>query len=214
MIFEKGNIYHIYNQGNNRQMIFFEEENYFMFLRKMRDYIIPYADIIAWCLMPNHFHIMVYVNSVEIIQKSDSLSQRETICKEVKSDSLSQRETICKDKLRTFNNSIGFLIRSYTQAINKQKNRTGSLFKAHTKAECVTKIEGITPTFFGSQINVRIPEKEYPIVCWNYIHNNPVTARIVDKAEDYKYSSYRDYIGLRDGKLINKNRAKEFGLEI
>jgi len=215
MIFETGHLYHIYNQGNNRQRIFFKDENYLLFLRKMREYIIPYADILAWCLMPNHFHIMVYVNKLEINrpenQTTDSLSQRETI---------GRREVICienKDsKLRTFNDSIGFLIRSYTQAINKQENRTGSLFKSHTKAECVTKTEGITPSYFntsfGSQINVRIPEEEYPIVCWNYIHKNPVAAKIVDRAEDYEYSSYRDFIGLRDGKLINKNRAKEFGI--
>ncbi len=209
MIFETGHIYHIYNQGNNRQKIFFKDENYLLFLRKMRDYIIPYADIIAWCLMPNHFHIMVYVHTLEI-NITDSLN----------TDSLSPGETICKEnndsKLRTFNDSIGFLIRSYTQAINKQKKRTGSLFKAHTKAECVTKAEGITPSYFnissGTQINVQIPEKEYPIVCWNYIHNNPVSAKLVDRAEDYIYSSYRDFIGLRNGKLINKNRAKEFGL--
>ena len=214
MIFETGHIYHIYNQGNNRQRIFFKDENYLLFLRKMREYLIPYADILAWCLMPNHFHIMVYVNKLEINrpenQTTDSLSS---------TDSLSPREAICIEKgsrLRTFNDSIGFLIRSYTQAINKQEKRTGSLFKSHTKAECVTKTEGITPSYFntfsGSQINVRIPEKEYPIVCWNYIHKNPVAAKIVDRAEDYEYSSYRDFIGLRDGKLINKNRAKEFGL--
>lgn len=214
MIFETGHIYHIYNQGNNRQKIFFKDENYLLFLRKMREYIIPYADIIAWCLMPNHFHIMVYVHTLEInisdSAKTDSLSQREAICKEDK------EEAICNKKLRTFNDSIGFLIRSYTQAINKQEKRTGSLFKAHTKAECVTKTEGITPSYFntasGTQINVLIPEKEYPIVCLNYIHNNPVKANIVDKAEDYVYSSYRDYVGLRVGKLINKNKAKEFGL--
>jgi putative transposase len=206
MIFETGHIYHIYNQGNNRQKIFFRDENYLLFLRKMREYIIPYADILAWCLMPNHFHIMVYVNTLEINIKTDSLSPRETIC-------IEERETICiETKLRTFNDSIGYLIRSYTQAINKQEKRTGSLFKSHTKAECVTKLEGITPSFFRTQINVRIPEKEYPIVCWNYIHNNPVKARIAEKPEEYEYSSYRDFIGLRDGKLINKNRAKEFGL--
>ena len=46
----------------------------------------------------------------------------------------------------------------------------------------------------------------------NSIHNNLVSVKLVDRAEDYIYSSYRDFIGLRDGKLINKNRAKEFGL--
>ena len=68
MIFEKGNLYYIYNQGNNKQKIFYNRDNYFFFLRKLKDYILPFADILAWCLMPNHFHLMVLVNEVELIQ--------------------------------------------------------------------------------------------------------------------------------------------------
>lgn len=52
MQFEDGHIYHIYNQGNNRQKIFFDRENYLFFLRKVKTYILPYADIFAWCLYP------------------------------------------------------------------------------------------------------------------------------------------------------------------
>jgi len=48
MQFEKGHLYHIYNQGNNRQKIFFNRENYLYFLRKVKIYITPYADILAW----------------------------------------------------------------------------------------------------------------------------------------------------------------------
>ena len=31
----------------------------------------------------------------------------------------------------------------------------------------------------------------------NYIHNNPVRAGIVEKGEDYLYSSARDYAGIK-----------------
>jgi len=55
MIFEAGNLYHIYNQGNNRIPIFFSRENYLFFLKKIKQYVLPYADVLAWCLMPNHF---------------------------------------------------------------------------------------------------------------------------------------------------------------
>jgi len=60
MNFETGNLYHIYNQGNNRQKIFFSRENYLFFLNKIKTHILPHADIVAWCLLPNHFHLMVY----------------------------------------------------------------------------------------------------------------------------------------------------------
>jgi len=47
MQLEKGDIYHIYNQGNNKQKIFFDRENYLFFLKKIKTYILPYGDIIA-----------------------------------------------------------------------------------------------------------------------------------------------------------------------
>ena len=74
MHFEKDLIYHIYNQGNNKQKIFFNRENYLFFLGKINTYIQPYADILAWCLMPNHFHLMVLVNEVEIEVEAEGLS--------------------------------------------------------------------------------------------------------------------------------------------
>ena len=46
------NYYHLYNRGNNRQAIFFEQENYLYFLRGMKKYLLPIVDIIAYCLMP------------------------------------------------------------------------------------------------------------------------------------------------------------------
>jgi putative transposase len=170
----------------------------------MGKYISPYADIVAWCIMPNHFHLMVYVKEVELKSESDSLSSRETITENTKT--------------RTFNDSIGLLLRSYTQAINIKENRTGSLFKTHCKAECITKPEGIVPSFFktnsGTLIHVLMPEKAYPQVCFNYIHLNPVKAGLVDKPEDWEFSSYRDYAGERNGKLISRERAKDFELTI
>ena len=116
------------------------------------------------------------------------------------------------------NKAFGILLTSYTQAINKQENRSGSLFRPHTKAECLSKSDGITPSFFntkaGTIINLPNPEKEYPQICFNYIHNNPVNADLVNHSEDWEYSSYSDHCGLRNGKLINPERTKEFGLKI
>ena len=69
MIFEKGYLYHIYNQGNNKQNIFYNRDNYLFFLKKVNVHILPYADVLAWCLMPNHFHLMLLVNEVEFNSK-------------------------------------------------------------------------------------------------------------------------------------------------
>lgn len=204
MYFEPGHIYHIFNQGNNRQTVFFNREHYLFFLKKINLYIAPYAEILAWCLMPNHFHLMVLVKDTNT---SQGFTLSETLTKGSRSEALASK---------SLNHAIGVMLRSYTRAINKEQQRTGSLFRKETKAECITKIEGITPSFYntayGTIINIRNPEKEYPKACFDYIHNNPLQAGLVNEAADWEFSSLRDYIGLREGKLINRIVAKEWGL--
>ena len=199
MEFIKHHLYHIYNQGNNKQSIFFSKKNYLFFVKKMKTYIMPYADVLAWCLMPNHFHLMVCVNHEGLpIQDFTSIETQNS-------------ET---NKQRTFNQSIGILLRSYTRAINKQENRSGSLFRKETKAKCITCQNGYTPNYFnkqfGTAINLNLPEKQYPQVCFDYIHQNPVVAGLVNTIEDWEFSSAKDYYGERNGSLINKKVAKTF----
>ncbi len=60
-----GQHYHLYNRGINRGRIYFENENCLFFLRKMRQYLLPVMDVIAYCLMPTHYHVLVRVKEVE-----------------------------------------------------------------------------------------------------------------------------------------------------
>ena len=198
MQFEKGYIYHIYNQGNNRRQIFFNRENYLFFLRKVHTYILPYADILAWCLMPNHFHFMVLVNELEVPISNESIGVV-----------LNNADA----KTRTFNQSIGIMLRSYSQAVNKQQNFSGKLIREKTKAECVTcpKLD-LAPSFITRNGVTEIPLHEYPEICFRYIHQNPIKARLVEIPEDWEFSSAPDYANLRNGTLINKQVAKEYGL--
>jgi len=198
MKFEKGYIYHIYNQGNNRQKIFFNRDNYLFFLKKIQVQITPYPVILAWCMMPNHFHLMVLVNEVSL--PLDALTE-----------GFASSETLGS---RTLNQSIGIMLRSYTNAINKQKNTSGSLFRNSTKAECLNCPNGITPSFynteFKTQIHVNYPEREYPQVCFEYIHQNPVKAGLVKTETAWEFSSAQDYAGMRNGTLVNKEIASEY----
>ena len=85
---------------------------------------------------------------------------------------------------------IGTLLSSYTQAINRQEDRTGSLFQKKTQAKRLDVSEG------------------YPFICFQYIHQNPMKAGLVDKIDDWHYSSFKDYAGLRKGTLCNLALAK------
>ncbi|MCX6239421.1 MAG: hypothetical protein NTY07_18030 [Bacteroidia bacterium] len=208
MIFEPNYIYHIYNQGNNRQKVFFNRENYLFFLKKVSEHILPYADVLAWCLMPNHFHLMVYVRSPD----SEGFTPSETLTYTPPSAALTNTS------YKNLNDSIGVLLRSYARAINKERNRTGSLFRRKTKADCITKIEGILevkPSLgVKASLLTQISEKEYLQICFDYIHQNPEKAGLVDNPEKWEFSSYLDYCGMRKGKLISRERAEEFGLTV
>jgi putative transposase len=223
MNFEPGGIYHIYNQGNNRQLIFFNRENYLFFLRKIRNHIQPYGNILAWCLIPNHFHLMVEVEavgiSVPVAVLSDGVTQSQTAASISQGPAISRGATSSRTPTNTgisLNHSIGILLASYTRAINIQENTTGSLFRQKTKAICLNPINGISSNWynsFGAAImNVYIQEKQYPQVCFNYIHNNPVKAGLVKSPEDWEFSSYAELKAMRNGDIVNRERINQLGL--
>jgi len=186
MKFYKDQIFHIYNQGNNKKEIFFNDDNYLYFIRKIREFILPYADILCYCLMPNHFHLLVYVNELEI--------------------------EISKGKLRTLNKSIGIMLMSYTNGVNKQQGMTGSLFKQNSRIEDGWVEELITSDSKYEKL-LFSPDNQYGRICFDYIHRNPVKAGLVIKEEDWKYSSAMDYKGLRNGTLCNKELAQKLLFE-
>ncbi|MBO6792908.1 MAG: transposase [Balneolaceae bacterium] len=169
MIFLPSHIYHLYNQGNNRQTLFSSRENYLFFISKIRKLILPHAHILAWCLMPNHYHILLKVHDKYPI-KSES-------------------------KVGKLNKAIGTIQSSYTRAINKKSNRSGSLFRQRAKAKSLDENHLINDN--------------YLINCFLYIHQNPLRAGLVDRLESWTYSSYLDYAGLRNGDLCNKELALE-----
>ncbi len=172
MRFEVGHIYHIYNRGNNSGRIFFRRENYLFFLRKVRKEIKPISEILAYCLMPNHFHFMIMATK--------------NSCEEN------------KQGIQVLAKKIGTLLSSYTQAINKERKRTGSLFQQKTKSKDL-----------GELITYPRTRRSYAEVCFAYIHNNPVKARLVRRPEDWEFSSFRELAGLRDGTICNKELAFE-----
>lgn len=112
MKFEYDHIYHIFNQGNNRQQIFHTREDYKKFISFIRDYIIPHADIVSWCLLPNHFHLM-------LVAKFDSGIL-------VKSGNLT---------LDSLTNGVRKLISGYSHYFNNKYKQSGALFRPKTKSK-------------------------------------------------------------------------------
>ena len=67
MILEEKQLYHIFNQGNNKQKVFFTRSNYYYFQQKIKLFVSPFADIIAYCLMPTHYHFLIRENGFDQI---------------------------------------------------------------------------------------------------------------------------------------------------
>lgn len=61
MKIEENKYYHIYNRGNNKEKIFFEDDNYSYFLKQFAKYLSSVCEVYAYCLMPNHFHFFIKV---------------------------------------------------------------------------------------------------------------------------------------------------------
>jgi REP element-mobilizing transposase RayT len=51
--------YHIYNRGNNKEKMFYHSVDYYFFLSKYKEYVAPFVETYAFCLLPNHFHFLL-----------------------------------------------------------------------------------------------------------------------------------------------------------
>lgn len=103
--------YHIYNRGNNREKLFYQERNYEYFINRYIHHCFHVLNTYAYCLMNNHFHMLVGVRSDKV--------QKE----------LFQGADINSKKLQSPSRHLGNFFNSYTLSINKQENRVGSLFQ-------------------------------------------------------------------------------------
>jgi REP element-mobilizing transposase RayT len=62
--FQERGHYHINNRGLQKKKIFFDREDYKYFLKKMFEYKDKFSiEVIFYCLMPNHFHLVIRQNT-------------------------------------------------------------------------------------------------------------------------------------------------------
>jgi putative transposase len=122
--FSEGEFYHLYNRGNRTNNIFLKHEDYVYFLDKVKGQILPYADIVVYTLMPNHFHFIL----------------------RPKKEGLKERPSFGGKPMQELAYRIGILLSSYSQTFNKKYKTRGSLFQQKTKAKLISE-EGNTGRF-------------------------------------------------------------------
>lgn len=176
--FDNANVYHVFNRGVEKRKIFSTDYDrnrfletffYYQFANPKPKYSTykrfrtqdfdknpKIVEIICYCLMPNHFHLMIR-------QLEDGGIQ---------------------EFVRKLSNS-------YTRYFNTKNKRVGPLFQGVFKA-------------------VQIETDEQLMHVSRYIHLNPYVSNLVKNLEDFRYSSYPDYVGLRDNQLCNKELVLGF----
>lgn len=177
--FIKGYFYHIYNRGANKETVFWDNEDYQTFMDILAYYLtfplgkplsilnrieknisasenkvpnlarIPNATssvkLCAYCLMPNHFHLL-------IMQDGEP------------------------SKENGITNLMRRIIITYAMYVKKKYDHSGTLFQGKFK-------------------NVLVQTDSQLQQLSKYIHRNPMENQGSEPLYEYKYSSYKYFIG-------------------
>ncbi len=163
---EPNKIYHIFNHAVGSENLFRKEDNFIYFLRKYHEHISPVADTFAYCLMPNHFHILLRMKSEVELLKYYFEKEHPTGF---------QNPSGVLPKLNS--QKFGNFFNAYTKAYNKMFDRKGKLYQAEFNRRWVHDNE-----YFRKMIH--------------YIHTNPVHHCFVKDLSDWKFSSYESFFSV------------------
>jgi putative transposase len=164
-------VYHIFSHAVNNTNIFFNEGNYDFMLRRWKEISKDNFKTYAFCQMPNHFHLCVQTLPIPLSENEGS-----------------RKPPRHQDSITFHSKKINNFLSSYTQALNKQQNRKGSLFRSR-----FGRIEVTNNTYF------------LDLIC--YIHHNPIHHFDSQNYSDWFYSSYNHFINPTELDFIEKGIA-------
>jgi len=188
---EYDKFYHIFNRGNNYENLFLENSDYEYFLELYDIYIDSIADTYAWCLMKNHFHILLRIrdkDEIGFFNTADTNS--EDIYKKWNTHFPQNPHPDFKKKPKP-SEQFKHLFASYTKWFNSKYNRKGSLFTKNYE-------------------RIQVKDEKYYSNLIVYIHNNPVKHGFAEHAMDYPWSSYLTVVSTKNTKLKREDVIEYF----
>ena len=165
---EEEKFYHIWNRGNNRENLFYNTGNYEYFIRLYDNYLSDVAETYAFCLLPNHFHLLIRTKRFRYNSET------------------------AKNNMNPVSAAFRKLFTAYSQAINIQQKRTGSLFQKPFK-----RLEVATTQQLANLVH--------------YIHSNPQKHGICNDFRYYPWSSYDRMLKDKPSKLKKQEVLEWFG---
>jgi len=194
IIFSEGGYYHIYNRGVEKRLLFMDKEDYDRFVKLLYlsngnikfnfTDIYKYQngislelkdiergkrliDIGAWCLMPNHFHVLIKVPYLEAKPQDEKIQDMKSL-------------SVFMHKLLT----------GYSMYFNRKYHRKGRLFETTFMAKHLNTDQYLKYQYAYIHLNpIGIIDKGWK----KKMISNKFKAKKFLK--DYEYSSYKDYFG-------------------
>lgn len=185
--FDEDRIYHVYNRTNNKEPLFLSDENRYFFLSKYHEYISPLAHTLCWCLLPNHFHLLIRIRTRSQIISSllGTADRGQTMIEKRYLDNIITTGVFTEQRFKRF-------FQSYSLAFNKMYNRNGNLFYKPFKRVLVDRESQFTQAIV-------------------YIHANPVKHRLVPDFENYQWSSWKTLLSDKPTSLSRQEIIDWFG---
>ncbi len=188
-------LYHVVSRVVDRRMIFGEEEK-----RRFRELLVAYAgfsgiEVVAWCLMDNHFHLLLHVPSKDRVDpgalpEKEILRRFRLIYQGAALVDIERVLGMCPEAesrrryLEQFTRRMGDLSlfmktlkQRFTQWYNGRNRRKGTLWEDRYRSVAV-EIQDLAT--FGHAARIAAA----------YIDLNPVRAGMVEDPKDYEWSGY------------------------
>jgi putative transposase len=170
--FEEGNVYHIYNRSIDKQPLFRNEDNYFFFLKRYHQYLSHVTDTYAYCLLGNHFHILLRVNESFGPEFGDKTAH-----------------DIVSHQFRKF-------FQSYAMAFNKQHERVGTLFQTPFKRALISSDSYFTQIIYYIHANPQYHKLTDDFKNWHWSSYNDILSDshgYLNKQEVIKWFGGKDF---------------------
>lgn len=159
-------LYHVYNHAVGSDNLFRHPDDYIRFLTTLPYHTRYFCDIHAYCLMPNHTHLLIRVCGREELMRRAMHEHTERLKRIDRTRFMSD-----EDLSRFMSTCLGRAFSSHAQYINRRYDRMGNLFISNFKRKPIT-------------------DEAYYRNVVKYIHRNPVNHGFIGAMSDWAYSSY------------------------